>query len=153
VSLAQVAAEIDEKVVAILLQEQFLGRLLPDTGAGLPGLWSEPLRHGEGVDILYARFDDYVAAIRRNDKTPTIPKLMRHAEEPTKLYLESPVATTNSKPQNLGATGLWIDAIKEAAEKTAQFDDPVFTVPPEIWTVLLNAGGWAVEGPGGAIAH
>jgi hypothetical protein len=153
VSLAQVAAEIDDKVVGLLLQEQFLGRLLPNNGAAPQGMWSEPLRYGEGVEVLYQRFDEYVAAVRRSEKAQAMPKLMRYADEPAKLYLESPRATTTAKAQNLGATGLWIDAIKEAAEKTAQFDDPVFTVPPEIWTVLLNAGGWAVEGPGGAIAH
>lgn len=153
VSLEQAATEIDEKVVDLVLQEQFLGRLLPNNGAAPPEMWSEPLRYGETVDMLYKRFDEYVAATRRSEKAQTMPKLMRRADEPARLYLESPQATSSAKLQNLGATGLWIDAIKEAAEKTAQFDDPVFTVPPEIWTVLLNAGGWAVEGPGGANLH
>jgi hypothetical protein len=39
-----------------------------------------------------------------------------------------------------GSTGLWLDLINQHDERPTQF-------PPEVWTQVLSAGGWATKGP------
>jgi hypothetical protein len=152
-TLERAASEMDNKAVALLLQDQFLGRLLPQKDNQAHKLWSSDLGVNESVDSLYTDFAAFIQGIRRGSEAAAMPKLKRHANNRLQIYLDSGEAGGTLKQQTVGATGLWIDAIKEAATKTAQQKAPVFSVPVDIWAVLLDAGGWAVEGPGGTNLH
>lgn len=46
--------------------------------------------------------------------------------------------------RNLGDTGLWIDSVKQAAQR-----GDAFKLPPEAWMALLDSSGWMLEGPEG----
>jgi hypothetical protein len=129
--LAQTIAEMDT-VVEMLLQPHYLGMLRPKREDHEYTVWSHDLKKGYLAGTLYADFDKFSKAPDR----PAVP--------PLKM----------DKTRQLGATGLWLDAIKDAAAKaiaarnsTAQ-TEPVLSIPAQIWAVLLDGGGWATEGPG-----
>ncbi len=123
---------LDEEVVDLILQEQFLGKLLPRSEQDVAQMWSSELSADQALDTLYQQFEHYAE------------KLMVKPE---------PLPELPAGPGNQGETGLWIDAIKAAAKQAAGNQDPVFVVPADIWGALLTAGGWAVEGPPGGNLH
>lgn len=152
-SMDAIASEMDEQIIAVLAQPDFLGKLLATAATPGQALWSDELDTTQTVEGLIKAFMAYCADVTP-ENTP-LPELRRKGDET--LIMETPATArsgaTAVSTQKLGATGLWIDAIKEAASRAAERKDPVFAVPPEIWSVLLDAGGWATEGPGGGNPH
>jgi hypothetical protein len=151
VAVSQVIDDLDQ-VVETLLHGPFLGKLLPQRNGEARKLWSQELHNKEEVKSLYDHFAQFKGEI-----TPTSTPLTELRREPAaQLQMATALPQAAESPgrvQSLGATGLWLDAIKAAAERTVQDKDPTFAVPPEVWLVLLDAGGWATEGPGGGNPH
>ena len=153
VAIDETIAEMDSKVIETILQEQFLGALLPTQDHCAHPLWSTELQDGQEVNDLHHSFAAYIAAMTPPDSS--LPELRRSAPAKMRIVKGKPETHDTAKgvEQRIGTTGLWIDAIKEMANLTAQQGDPVLAVPEEIWTLLLDAGGWATEGPGGTNLH
>lgn len=150
----EIVADMDEKVIEMLFQEQFLGALLPEHDNAAHPLWSQELHDGEPLEQLNTSFEKFTATITP-ESTP-IPELRLRGGAQLQLVMptgETKGASEVAITQDLGATGLLIDAIKASANVTAGQNDPVLAVPPDIWTVILDASGWATEGPGGGFAH
>lgn len=110
--------------------------------------WSDTLAPGEEAEDLYTKFEQ-----KRNrliERAARIPMLA--ATESKTLVLNGDAA---GRLRRLGNTELWFDAIKESARRAAkgEGEGEIFNVPAEVWRVLLDAGGWATEGPGGGFAH
>jgi hypothetical protein len=123
---------LDEEVVDLILQDQFLGKLLPRSKQDLAQLWSSELSADQPLDALYQQFECYAEMLMAKAK---------------------PLPELPAGPGNQGETGLWHDAIRMAGTQTRGNNDPVFVVPADIWGSLLTAGGWAVEGPPGGNLH
>jgi hypothetical protein len=154
VPLSQVVADMDEKVVETLLQEQFLGALLPAGDGAAHPLWSTELQQDDPLQKLYASFAGFAGAVTP-DSTP-IPGLHCRANGQMQIVMPNDGADGGSVAglqQKLGSTDLLIDSIRKSASLAAERNDPAFAVHPNIWTVILDAGDWATEGPGGTITH
>jgi hypothetical protein len=149
VPISEVIEQLDH-LVALILDDQYLGKLSAQGREGTYKRWSQ----GEGVEALYEAFLSFKAKVMA--ESVPLPEIQHLPGSQSGDALSETDATgngANGQEPKLGATGLWIDAIKAAAERTARQQDPTFAVPPEIWTVLLDAGGWATEGPGGGNPH
>lgn len=107
-------------------------------------LWSATLQNPEEVADLFQHFDEAVGQLAATVATqvPDVQLSNGDKSEPwlrlSPLDHQSGIATLERKA---GATGLWIDAIKEATG--------CFNMPPQVWMALLDGSGWAIEGPGG----
>lgn len=121
-----------------LIMEGDLGQLHADRT-----LWSAALDSPEAVADLFQHFDDAVGQLAPTVAmhVPDVQLINRGKDEPwlrlAPLDDRSGLATLERKA---GATGLWIDAIKEAKGG--------FNMPPQVWMALLDGSGWAIEGPG-----
>ncbi|MDQ3249847.1 MAG: hypothetical protein M3Q45_11655 [Chloroflexota bacterium] len=120
-------------------------RIGPDSQAPV-WIWDD-LEEGERLDDLYTKFSARVEAMPDED-TPAVPELKAMDGENNRsvVRLEANKPSTGIKPvaHKVGDTGLWIDAIKDAAHS-----ERTLHMPPEVWTALLDSNGWATEGPGG----
>lgn len=136
---------IDLEVAQVLLEEMVdlivasdLGQVQADRT-----LWSATLQNPEEVADLFQHFDEAVGQLVATVATQ-VPDVQLtpgdHGESWLRLSPldhQSGIATLERKA---GATGLWIDAIKEAKGG--------FNMPPQVWMALLDGSGWAIEGPG-----
>lgn len=150
----EIVADMDGKVVEMLLQGQFLGGLLPEQDGAAHSLWSKELQADEPLEALYTSYKAFIETV--TPQSTPIPGLRRRPNAQMQLVMPGREANGSSDDgtvQHLGATGLLIDAIKASATAAAERNDPVYAVPPDIWSVILDAGGWAVEGPGGGNLH
>lgn len=153
-SIHEILEDIDGKVVEMLLQEQFLGGLLPEQDDATHSLWSKELQPDEPLEALYASYKEFIDTV--TPQSTPIPGLRRRPNGQMQLVMPGRGGngpSADGPVQRLGATGLLIDAIKASAKTAAGQGDPVFAVPPDIWAVILDAGGWATEGPGGGNLH
>ena len=131
-------------------------------------LWSEPLTTGDDATRLHELFaqgwqnltDEEIAVVPEltvataestrsvdGDTENTVSELRLHHPQ---TNMTPPAGQTRSidgagKGRRVGDTGLWIDAIKAS--------NAPFNMPPDVWMSLLDGSGWAVEGPGGGVAH
>lgn len=138
-------------LIADLFDPQFLGPIAQRSTAAELQQWSGEPVATKSIADLHTTFDAYCASLI--EKATPIPELTIAAGDAMQAHVDGEAVAGNGNAQKLGATGLWIDAIKAAAATSAQEKGPVFAVPAAIWTVLLDAGGWATEGPGGGNAH
>lgn len=137
VDLAEAESVIQEVVVSLLKND--LSDLLADP------MWSGELHDGKCVDALADQFLRYVEALPGD--CLTVPDV-EMATEATGQWIRLRGANARSGERKVGDTGLWIDAIKAAAQRK-----PGFNMPPQVWMALLDGSGWATEGPGGGNAH
>lgn len=115
------------------------------------GCWSAEPGEGQGVDQLYQQFKQVVAGLP-TDPTGYAPDLTTSKlfDNKARISLEPLSGQTGIKlvEYNAGATGQWIDAIKNAIANGAQFN-----MPPQVWMEFLDCSGWAIEGPLGGNTH
>lgn len=140
VALADAIADLENKVVPVLLQEQFLGKL----ASGNTSLfWGRSLAKGEAIPTLYDAFERYIADVQQRNEP--LPKL--------KWSLDDPEYMIGTRKHKVGTTGLWIDSFKEMARRAQLQDGLPLNVPPDVWALVLDGGGWTTEGPGGGPLH
>ena len=149
--LDEVVETMATTIIGTICEPQFLGTLIPQDGAAKTQRWSEELTADDTLTALHTAFEKYSTALMQQPNR--VPELKVLSDASMQAHVDGEPVTSDGKTQKLGATGLWIDAIKAAAATSALEGGPVFAVPSEIWTVLLDAGGWATEGPGGGNAH
>ncbi len=137
IDLSEAQAMIDAVVTSLLTHD--LTDLMADP------LWSSELADGQSVDALTDHFLHYVENLPVD--SIHVPEIAM-AEESTGQWLRLKGANAKSVARRVGETGLWIDAIKAAAQRK-----PGFNMPPQVWMALLDGSGWATEGPGGGNAH
>jgi len=140
INLAEAQIVVEEMVDLIMAGD--LAQLQADRT-----LWSPALQHPSAVADLFQHFDEAVGQLAATVATQ-VPEIELYAGvqgEPwlrlAPLPAQSGLAMLERKA---GATGLWIDAIKESKG--------CFNMPPAVWMALLDGSGWAIEGPG-ANAH
>jgi len=133
-----------DQVIQLLMNDYYLGSLFKaNSQLGLKkadSTWAwawDSLQENDSVDRLYENFTSRVNALS-TDVAALVPEL---------VVEEQSVSKQRAKPilQKPGATGLWSDTLKAYNQK--------LPMPPETWIPLLNANGWATEGPTGGNAH
>ncbi|MBX3013995.1 MAG: hypothetical protein KF832_20915 [Caldilineaceae bacterium] len=142
----------DQQIVALRDAKALVDHLIADllrhelAGIHVTQPWSSELAEGKELKTLSAQFADYVNALP-TEKAVDVPDL-QIAEESDGIWLRLKAAELPTVERKAGATGLWIDAIKDAAQRQQPFN-----MPPHVWMTLLDESGWATEGPGGGVAH
>jgi len=137
IDLADAQAVIEAVVISLLQND--LTHVLADP------LWSNEFLDSESVAALDDQFLRYVEMLPTNGVA--VPDI-EMAEDSTGQWMRLRGVGTKSVERRVGDTGLWIDAIKAAAQRK-----PGFNMPPQVWMALLDGSGWATEGPGGGNAH
>jgi len=136
-------------------------------------LWSSPLQAGDAVEELINHFEARIHNLTVTEgalapELAVVAKTNRRgmAADPATADLElhlrplksaagsgvlpsfdlgGPSSEQSGPKRRVGDTGLWIDALKN--------NGATFNIPPTVWMALLDGSGWAIEGPGGGVAH
>lgn len=138
VALDKAKQEIQNAVRTILAGD--LGKLEADRK-----LWSGTLDEGADANELYRYFDRVVTkklADTTADQVPDVELTLNDKGKPQSIHLQAYIRSrsTAAVSRSVGETGLWLDAVKG--------DKRGINMPPEVWMMLLDGSGWAVEGPG-----
>lgn len=135
VSLAEAQSKIDAIVMDLFNSEL--------AGVQAHKLWSKELAKDEPVETLCTRFVQSVKELT-SDVTAHVPELQSSEQTDDERWMRLMTAhEKKAEEYQVGTTGLWIDAIKAAAQQKQSFN-----MPPQVWMALLDGSGWATEGPG-----
>ncbi|MEZ4860492.1 MAG: hypothetical protein R3C14_04270 [Caldilineaceae bacterium] len=138
VSLEKGQATINTVIQSML--ETDLGKL------NVPKPWSGEVAAPADEEQLYTQYRKAVDELAA-DHTFRVPDLQmtNPGDKGTWMRLKTgdPHADGQMTERKVGDTGLWIDAVKEAAASGQSFN-----MPPAAWMALLDGSGWATEGPG-----
>lgn len=144
----RVAQEIVSDVIDEMLNT-YLAQLMPGSSHSVQ-MWSGELA-GDNVCHLYVDFEqNYLGAIDAQMNASHSPPFIC-SEVPELLMQDNAVGLqritqdpTTVQWRNLGDTGLWIDSVKQAAQR-----GETFKLPPEVWMALLDSSRGSLEGPDG----
>lgn len=142
-SIAKTSQLIKDEIIKPLIDAHL--EYVAPTGKPYEGIWSRDLSRNVQVESLYNAFDDFATKVMNSGETTPEFTLITDENRQRWLHLDprDPNSGIAASQRKVGATGLWVDAIKAAVQAKQKFN-----VPPDVWMALLDGSGWATEGPG-----